>query len=207
MRLGEERFSVYWDVLSPETWLLDDIPKRLADGYRKVRRLRTPFALHLQQSFIARLGRVGTMAALPDRYAVGVKVYLKTRANNAFLLTQARIDNEDAVCLVGRTEKNALKDWLLISEKLRSEIRRNLRAVAAGDLPNHTPQVAAIRDDPEFYRRLKQGLQFRRDASDGSKPFQGSQYDIVQILTRPFFQNGNPVDRSMHPILIEIEFA
>ena len=78
MRLGEERLAIEWDVLAPETWLLDDLPRRLDEGYRRVRRLRTPFALQLQQSFIGRLGRVGTLAALPARHAVGVRIFLKS---------------------------------------------------------------------------------------------------------------------------------
>jgi hypothetical protein len=74
LRVNDDRFAVEWDVLTPETWLVQDLPRRCAEGYR---RFRMPFALQLQQAFIGRLGRVGTLAALPVRYAPGVRV-LKT---------------------------------------------------------------------------------------------------------------------------------
>lgn len=205
MRVDDEYFAVEWDILAPETWLLDDLPRRLDQGYRRVRRLRTPFALQLQQSFIGRLGRVGTLTALPARHAVGVRVFLRNRAGNAELLAEAAVDRGDAVCLVGRTERNALKEWLLLSERLQDEIRRNLRGVDLDNLPVGAPQIAVVRDDPEFYRRLKRGLLLNRGSSKGTKPFKDTPQDVVQILTRPALEPGAPVDRSFHPIIIEID--
>jgi hypothetical protein len=206
MRVGAEYFfTVEWDVLAPETWMLDELPGRLDQGYQRVRRFRMPFALQLQQYFIGRLGRVGTLAALPARHAVGVRVFLRTRAGNAQLLVEAAMDGGDAVCLVGRTEKNALKELLLLSEKLQGEIRRNLRGVATDDLPVGAPQVATLRDDPAFYRRLKRGLSFSRESSKGSKPFKDTPYDVVQILAQRTLEPSGVADRSLHPIIIEIE--
>jgi hypothetical protein len=205
MQLGEERFAIEWDVLAPETWLRDDLPRRLDGGYRRARRFRTPFALQLQQGFIGRLGRVGTLPALPTRHGVGVRISIKNRAGDALLLAEASVDRGDAVCLVGRTERNALKEWLLLSERLQGEIRRNLRAIPGGDLPANQPQLTAARDDPEFYRRLKGGLSFARDSSKGTKPFKDTPYDVVQIFTRRVLEPGGPVDRSFHPIIVEIE--
>ena len=205
MRLGAERFALEWNVLAPETWHLEDLARRLQEGYRRARRFRTPFALQLQQSFIGRLGRVGTLAALPARHAVGVRVFLKNHAGNAVLLAESTADRGEAVCLVGRTDKNALIEWLLLSERLQTEIRRGFRAIDAADLPTHTPRLSVIRDDPEFYRRLKRGLAFARESSKGSKPFRDTGFDIIQILTRNILQAGAAMDRSLHPIVIEIE--
>ena len=204
MRLGAERFAIEWNVLAPETWRLEDLAHHLEGGYRHARRFRTPFALQLQQGFIGRLGRVGTLAALPARYAVGVRIFIKNRAGHAVLLGESTADRGDAVCLVGRTEKGALIEWLLLSEKLKAEIRRGFRAIDAADLPVHTPPLSAIRDDPEFYRRLNR-LAFAREPSKGSKPFKDTDFDAVQIVTRPILDAGAPVDRSLHPIVIQIE--
>jgi hypothetical protein len=204
MRLGENRFAIEWNMLAPEAWLLEDVPRRLQSGFRRARRLRTPFALQLQQHFIGRLGRVGTLAALPARHAVSIRIFIKNRDGNAILLAEAGANREDAVCLVGRTEKNSLIEWLLLSERLQGEIRRGFRGIAVADLPGHTAQLSVIRDDPEFYRRLKR-LPFARESSKGSKPFKDTPFDAVQIFTRPALQAGLPMDRSLHPIVMEIE--
>jgi len=74
MKDGETKYAIEWDLLSPETWHIDSLASRLAEGYRRVRRFRTPFALRLQQAFLGRLGRVGTLTATPARYPVGAEV-------------------------------------------------------------------------------------------------------------------------------------
>jgi hypothetical protein len=207
MRVDDELFAVEGDVLAPETLLIRDLPKRQAEGYRRVRRFRTPFALQLQQAFIGRLGRVGTVAALPARHAAGVRVFLRNRAGEAVLLAEAGIDADEAVCLVGRTAKNVLIDWLLLSERLRLQIRRNLRGIATEDLPGNNPPVTVIRDDPAFYRLLQRGLALKRDSSKGSKPFLNTPYDIVQVLTSRVLEEGDKVDQSYRPIIMEVELA
>jgi hypothetical protein len=198
MQLGEERFAVEWNVLAPETWRLEDLAHHLEGGYRHARRFRTPFALQLQQNFIGRLGRVGTLTALPARHAVGVRIFIKNRAGKAVLLGESTADRGDAVCLVGRTD-----EWLLLSDKLQAEIRLGFRGIDAADLP--TPRLSIIRDNPEFYRRLNRGLAFTRESSKGSKPFKDTDFDAVQIVTRPILEAGAAVDRSLHPIVIQIE--
>jgi hypothetical protein len=110
------------------------------------------------------------------------------------------------VCLVGRTAKNTPVEWLLISEHLRGEIRRNLRALPADDLPGGGP-TDQVRDDPEFYRLLRRGLELRRDSSKGSKPFLNTPYDIVQVLTSRVLEGGVKVDQSYRPIIMEVELA
>jgi hypothetical protein len=46
---------------------------------------------------------------VPGQYAPSVRVFLRDRNNRAKLLAEARAEANQAVCLVGRTEKNALK--------------------------------------------------------------------------------------------------
>lgn len=207
MIVGEQRLSIEWDVLTPETWLLAEIPAKVAEGYRRVRRLRTPFALQLQQAFIGRLGRVGTIAALPGRYAAGVRVFLRDRNGTAKLLAETQAEAEQAVCLVGRTEKNALKEWLLLSEPFQADVRRALREFPTADLPGGAPQVAQVLEDPTFFRRLKGGLPFSREGTKGNKPFKDTPHDIVQISTRARLEPDGPADRSLQPIVIEVDLA
>jgi hypothetical protein len=203
MVVGDQQYAIEWDVLAPETWLLEEIQGKLELGFKLVRRFRTPFALQLQQAFIGRLGRVGTLAALPGQYSAGIRVFLRDRANKARLLAQAPSDAGKAVCLVGRTEKNSLKEWLLLSEEFRSELRKSLREIPEGDLPNgHS--LATLRDDPAFFRRFKGGLVMNREAAKGSKPFKDTKYDVVQIVTQKIWDDGCDVDRSYHPILVEV---
>jgi hypothetical protein len=123
------------------------------------------------------------------------------------LLAEAPAEADDAVCLVGRTAKNTPIEWLLISEHLRGEIRRNLRALPATDLPGGAPPTAQVRDDPEFYRLLRRGLELKRDSSKGSKPFLNTPYDVVQVLTSRELEEGGRVDQSYRPIIIEVELA
>jgi hypothetical protein len=207
MKSDGSKFVVEWDLLAPETWALDEVPSRLAEGgYRLARRFRTPFALQLQQSFIARLGRVGTPAALPGRYPAAVKVFIKNAQRQGHLIAQARIDSEDAVCLVGRTKKNELKEWLLLSDKFLKTLREALIGNSANDMP---PQSQALIDaigDPRFYRLLKSGLQLAREKPKGSRPFQ-EPFNLLQVLTRPTLQEGTPMDNSFLPIVIEVELS
>jgi hypothetical protein len=166
-----------------------------------------PFALQLQQAFIGRLGRVGTLAALPARHAAGVRVSLRNRAGDAVLLAEAGVDADDAVCLVGRTAKAALIEYLLLSERLRHQIRRNLRDVAIQDLPGNNPPIRTVRDDPAFYRLLQRGLALKRNSPKGNKPLSGTGYDIVQVFTSRVLEQGAKVNQSYHPIIIAVELA
>lgn len=206
MYVGEEPISIEWDVLSPETWLMADLQRRLEQGFRRVRRLRTPFALQLQQSFVGRLARVGTLATLPARHCVGIRVFLRKRSGRAELLAQAGIDEEDAVCLVGRTIKNTVIDWLLLSERIQKEIRRRLTQVESTDLPTDgAAKIADLIGNPEFYRCFKRGLQFNRGAAKGTKPFQDTRFDVIQIVTTCDIENGGEINRSFRPITIAVD--
>lgn len=205
MMFGDRRLSVEWDLLAPETWLLADLVAKGEAGFARVRRFRTPFALQLQQAFIGKLGRVGTLAALPGQYRAGVRVFLRDLAGKARLLAEAHIDADKAMCLVGRTQKNALKEWLLLSDGLLVDLRRTLREVPAEELPTGS-QIATIRDDPAFYRRLKSGLLLNRSPK-GSKPFKDTGPDVIQIVTQKLWEPDGIADRSYNPILIEVDFG
>jgi hypothetical protein len=204
MSVGKIRFSVEWDVLAPETWLLNEMAAKRAAGYQRVRRFRMPFALQLQQAFIGRLGRVGTLAALPNRYAAGVRVFLRDRNNKAKLLAEAQIDADKAVCMVGRTGKNALKEWLLLSDGFLIELRRALRDVPEAELPSGTPRVADLRENPEFFRQLKKGLSINREVPKGSKPFLGSGHDIVQIMTSLQLGPNDKIEPGLRPLVFDV---
>ena len=202
---NDNRYAIEWDVLSPETWELNDLASKKEAGFTFSRRFRTPFALQLQQAFIGRLGRVGTLAALPSHYTAGLRFYLKDKAGNALLLVEASAEQNKAACLVGRTEKNALKEWLLLEESLYIAFRQALRDVHDDNLPTGTPSLKTLRNDPAFLRRFKKGLPINREAKRW-KPFQGTDHDVVQILEQKTLENGAPVDRTFNNLIIEIDF-
>ncbi|WP_213737202.1 hypothetical protein [Bradyrhizobium sp. dw_411] len=206
MYVDDQKLSVDWNLLAVETWRIDDIPDKLAAGLERVRRLRTPFALQLQQAFIGRLGRVGTLAALPTRYRAGVRIILRKANNIAELLVEADVEANQAVCLVGRDGDNATREWLLLSDGLLLSFRRALKSVDANEFARTTPSLSVVRDDPAFYRKLKGGLVMRRDAPKGEKPFKGTAYDVIQIFGSRSIQIGSETDRSYHQIIIEVEF-
>jgi hypothetical protein len=205
MRVDETDYQVEWDVLSPQTWSLKDLPKRVAKGTRRIRRFRTPYALQLQQSFIGKLGRVGTLATLPGRHSVGVRILLRTKTGEARLLVQRGLSEGDAVALVGRTNKGAVIDWLLLSPALLEDFGQALRDVDAADLPTGTPKIGDVRDDPQFYRLLKRGLPFSRQAPAGKKPLVETAYkNVVEIFAAQSPVANGALTAANSPIIIEI---
>jgi hypothetical protein len=200
MTVGDERFMIDWDPLAPETWLLTDLERKVTrEGFKCVRRFRAPFALSLQQTFIGKLGRVGTLAALPARFEAGVRIYVRPTTGDPLLLAETPRDAGHAVCLVGRT-KNDLKEWLLIDETFLAEIRAKL-----SELDDQTlrTDVAAARSAPQFFRLLKRGLEFRRGDKDGAKPLKDSAFDVVQIYTTHRISANLGI--TVRPIVIEID--
>jgi len=200
MFLGQTKYMIEWNLLQPETWLMPELRRRITDeGLRVVRRFRTPHALALQQGFTSRLGRVGTLASPPARFVAGVKIYAKTQSNEALLVGETTAEEEQAVCLVGRTEKD-LKEWLLISETLRAQLRSKLLETDKASL---NAEVASARDDPAFYRVLKRGIEFTRGSS--SRPFQGKPFDIINVVTSPRVSEGQAWPQGLKPLVIEID--
>lgn len=208
MDVDGTRYQVEWDVLGPQTWPLKDLPKRIAKGLRRVRRFRTDHALQLQQAFIGKLGRVGTLAALPGRYPVGLRLWLRTKAGMARELTRCDASQGEAVCLIGRAPNNSPIEWLLMSPALQTNLRQALQDVAATDLPGGNPKLVEVRDDPQFYRLLKRGLAFSRAAEKGRRPLSDEKYSgVIQI-----FAAGSPVvdgklASGVGPIVAEVEWG
>lgn len=200
MRVGDVRYSVEWDLLAPDTWRVDGMAGKIADGYRRVRRFRTPFALQLQQDFISNLGRVGTLAAVPSAFDAGIRIYLKLQNGVARLLVRREADSRDAVCLLGRTAKGS-KEKLLLSESVQDDFRRSLRDVLPADV---SPQVAAFRDDPAFYRRFKPGLDMKRGNATGKRSFANTPHDVVLVVTTSMCIADQPVPGGLPSLIVEV---
>jgi hypothetical protein len=205
MMVDRKKYSVDWDPLAVETWLVEDLPTKLASGLRRVRRFRTPFALQLQQAFIGRLGRVGTLAAMPTRQRVGVRMFLRGKSG-ATLLAEANLDQDLAACLIGRDKSKPI-EWLLLSDKLLELFRRELRNVDPNEFANGTPSPRTLRDDPAFYRKLKAGLAMKSESTTGEKPLKGTAFDVVQIVEGQSIQHGGRIPDNYHPIVIEVQKA
>ena len=208
MKDGGRKLAVEWDVLTPETWSINELADKIEAGHRRIRRFRTPYALQLQQAFSGNLSRVGTLTAVPARYPVGVKVFLRTSAGTARLLTEACVDTNDAVWLVGRTRKNTSREWLMLSPILQKQIRQGLKAVPPNDLPTAGGPVrlATVVADLNFYRLLQGGMDVNRRIK-GSKPFSESApaYDVLQIITSPQFETGGTIGTEFRPLVFQIE--
>ena len=203
MSVDGEKLALEWDLLAPETWMLGEIPARMADGkVRLARRFRTPFALQLQQLFLQTTGRVGTLAGLPPRYAADVSVFLRTSQGKAKLVARSSADREDAVCLVGRTKKNELKEWLLLSESFSRTLVEAFNHAKTSDPPKHAKPFTDAVDSPAFVRALKAGLVILRDGS--SRPFKQQEYDVVEVSTKPKWTDGQDIGTGGIPILIEV---
>jgi len=206
MKVGEFKYSVDWDVVAPETWEIQKLPKRAQDGFRRVRRFRTPFALKLQQDFVGNLGRVGTLTAVPGQATAAVRVYLRLRGGTMRLLLDKGAESSDAAYLVGRNAKGEAVEMLLMSPALQDEFRRSLREVAADDVPvGGAKELRDIRDDPAFYRRFKSGLKVKRDKPKGTRPFSETTDDVVQIVAGRACTNGGAPPPGFAVIVVEMD--
>jgi hypothetical protein len=99
----------------------------------------------LQQAFIGRLGRVGTLAALPTRYRAGVRILLRKADNVSELLVEADADSNQAVCLVGRNDDTRL---ITLRPGVRKrggrERAKGEHVLLAVETVAETPKLAAI---------------------------------------------------------------
>jgi len=205
MIVGQEKFVVEWDLLAPETWQIADLPGMIADsGFKLARRFRPSFALQLQHSFLSGLGRIGTLATVPARYPTDVYVYLKSSAGKAKLIAQSKLENEDAVCLVGRTA-NKLKEWLLLSERFRRTLRDAFVAAKANDPAKNAKSFLEAVDNPGFYRLFTAGLIITRDGSGTTRPFKDKPFDFVQVSTKVSLRDGDDIANNTPPVLIEVD--
>jgi hypothetical protein len=206
MQVDNEQYSIEWDTLSPETWLLAEIEKKLNAGVRRTRTFRMPFALQIQQAFIGKLGRVGTLANLPTRYPAGIKIYAKATDETAMLLIETTAAESHAVCLVGRTEKGKLMEWLLLSSHLKERLRVSLENIDAEMLYKETPGLRDFKTDPSFLRALNKGLSVDRTEKGRSRPLKDTPFDIVHIVTRQKFTTGESL-KSLRSLVFEIDFG
>lgn len=203
MRVDGVAYQVDWDLFSPETWPLNSLRRRLNAGMRRVRRFRIHHALQLQQGFIGKLGRVGTIVDLPGRHAVGVKIYLRTKTADAKLLLHRDRAQGEAVVLTGRA-KNKTVNWLLLAPALIEDLRQSLSDVEAKELP--PGKVSDARGDPQFYRILKRGLAFAR-ATGGKKVITDGKYaSIVEIYPKENVVKDGKAPQNAGPIVIELEW-
>jgi hypothetical protein len=206
MRVDKEEYSIEWDTLSPETWLLTDIEKRLNAGVRRARTFRMPFALQIQQAFIGKLGRVGTLANLPTRYAAGIKIYAKAADETAMLLLETSAAESQAICLVGRTGKGKLMEWLLLSAPLKDKLRVSLQDIDSEKLYKESPGLREFKTDPSFLRALNRGLSVERTDKGKSRPLKDTSFDIVHILTRQKVTIGESL-KGFKSLVFEIDFG
>lgn len=207
MRVDGVDYQVDWDLFSPETWPLKSIRRRITTGTRRIRRFRIHHALQLQQSFIGKLGRVGTLADLPARHAVGVRIYLRTKSGDAFLLVHRDRAQAAAVALVGRNNRGVPINWLLLSPTILDDFRQTLADVEAKDLPGGNAKIAEVREDPQFYRLLKRGLVFNRQSIAGKRPFAEGKYaPIIEIFANGSIIVEDKIPGKNGPIVVEVEW-
>ena len=173
LKYDQEEFVIDWDTKSPETWTFDEARKNLSQGgkFKKVRRFRLLYALQLQQRFITDLGRVGTPTPLPARYPVGVRIYLKDNDGYPMKLCEALPDDEKAIVVVGRDAKGNSMEKLSFDPQFVDTFREAILAVEEAKLFRHArTQIVAVRNNPNFYRKLKAKLTISQDQD--KKPFQ-----------------------------------
>jgi hypothetical protein len=181
MEVDTRTFVVKWfpDV-APFTCTEEELRKRLeANEFRRVRRLRTIYALQLQQLFAANLTRIGTMTVPHVRHVVSLRWF--TRGQDAMLSTlfEVGIDPESAVVMVGR-QKEQFFDLLALAPDLVERLRNEMRRVDATKFGQaDQKRWKAVLTGRNVFRALEQGVRYERKAS--FRPFDG-QEDILDIV-------------------------
>jgi hypothetical protein len=201
MSVGSLRYVIDWDILSPETWLLSDLPNKLGAEVTLVRRFRLPFASQLQQLFLGNLGRIGTLAAVPSRYPAALSIFLKTTQGKAKLVHQCGMHSGEAVCLVGRSKK-ALKEWLLLSPQARKNLRDIFTDSKKSNPPKNGQKFLDAVDDPSFYRALRAGLEMRRNGVE--RPFKNKPFDFIKVSTKGETREDDVMNNDV-VLMIEVE--
>ncbi|MGY8666997.1 hypothetical protein Q3C01_32210 [Bradyrhizobium sp. UFLA05-109] len=201
MSVGDLRYVIDWDILSPETWLLNDLPNKLASEVTLIRRFRLPFASQLQQLFLGNLGRIGTLPAVPSRYPAALSIFLKTSEGKAKLVHQCPMHSGEAVCLVGRSKKE-LKEWLLLSAQARKNLRDIFADCKKSNPPKNAQKFLDAVDDPSFYRALTAGLEMRRNGVE--RPFKNKPFDFIKVSTKGETKEDDVMNNDV-VLIIEVE--
>ncbi len=201
MSVGDERFVIDWDILSPETWLLNDLASKLETEVNLVRRFRQPFASQLQQVFLGNLGRVGTLTAVPSRYPAALSIFLKSSDGKAKLVHQCGLHSGEAVCLVGRSKRD-LKEWLLLSAQARKNLRDIFAESKKSNPPKNGQKFLDAVDDPAFYRALTAGLAMRRNGVE--RPFKDKPFDFIKVSTKGETREDDAMSNDV-VVMIEVE--
>ena len=97
----------------------------------------------------------------------------------------------------------------MLSPRLQGLIRQALKTTPAGDLPiaGGPVRLGTVIDDLTFYRRLKGGLEMKLGNVKGTKPFNGTPHDVVQILTHPECAQDAPISQSFHPLIFQVDLS
>jgi hypothetical protein len=73
---SNQDYVIDWDIDNPKIYSLSSLDSTLLnEGYQRFARLRSLYALKLQQLFAANLTRVGTPVSPPFYWRIGVKVF------------------------------------------------------------------------------------------------------------------------------------
>lgn len=206
---GETRFVVQWDFGAPLTWRPEELSAALAaKTLRRARRLRTLYALQLQQAFAGKLTRVGTPVMLPPQYNVGVSAWFRDKGDDLRLLAKVGIEEAQAVARVGRTEKK-LVDLLTLASGLVATLRVAMQGVDPRELSEKWRKrwVDTIQKR-EFWWGLEQGISFVRDGN--ARPLSGTEMDIIHALgpwsdrSKVLSEGGKAIMKDAGPLFLDI---
>ena len=181
MEVDKNAYVVKWSPdVAPFTCTEEEMRKRIeAQDYRRVRRLRTIYALQLQQLFASNLTRIGTMTVPHVRHVVGLRWFARGQDAMLSSLFEVGVDPESAVVMVGR-QKEQIFDLLAIAPDVVERLRAEMRKVDVSKFGQADQKKwNAVVSGRNVFRALERGVKYERKTS--FRPF-GGQEDILDIV-------------------------
>jgi hypothetical protein len=124
-----ELYRILWDLKQLTAVRYGDVEDCLrGEEYRRIARLRLPYALQIQQAFASNLTRVGVPVAPPIHRLLTGTVYLRDRQNKPKLLLSTNFGDGFFITTKGQDRVAFTEEFV---RRLRSEVQREIDEIGA----------------------------------------------------------------------------
>jgi hypothetical protein len=164
----DERFCIKWNLKKIHTHASTELKKWVSEGAKLERfaRLRTTYAIELQQKLLTDLGRIGQPANPPGTFPVTLSLFYVDVEGNAQPLD---IDADgQAVCYVGRDAESKPVHRLVLSEQLCDALQEAVKSLDENNVSQSArASLQAFKPDQAFFTRFERG-EIEVPSTDGS---------------------------------------
>ncbi len=130
---------------------------RAGGKYERIGRMRELYAVELQQSLLADMGRIGQTANPPATFPVTLTLFMVSPEATARSIAIDPLAS--AVGFVGRDQDSKKVEHLVLGEAACDAFRKTVRTLAADAVYTSAREnLAAMQSDFEFFSRFERGL-------------------------------------------------